>query len=396
MPNKQKVMKKLLIIVIFSVLTLSISAQKQHKLQINGYFSQMSQTIIDSFKGTWLNDQITQNRLKIAYAPTSFLSFDVEARTRLQYGATIQMTPNIAQAIGQDRGFFDMSYNLFSGNSAILNTNIDRAYVQIEASKFKAVIGRQRINWGMTFVWNPNDWFNNYSFFDFDYAEKPGSDAINIQFFPTYSSSIDFVTKVNSDTLITSALRYKFNLFNYDFQVLGGIINSNDFSIGVGWSGSLGNTTFRGEATYLHPRKNFADTNGVFLCSVGFDYMFENSLTIVGEFLYNQSAKNPQITGLFAIQQAPVDVKSLSIAPYNAVLQVSYPINPIINASSAAMWMSYNNWFFLSPNVTFALNNDVDFAIISQTFLGKFYNPVTSTNDKKIINLIYFRIKYDF
>ena len=44
----------------------------------------------------------------------------------------------------------------------------------ISTEGFIATAGRQRINWGQTFVWNVNDVFNAYSYFDFDYKERPG------------------------------------------------------------------------------------------------------------------------------------------------------------------------------------------------------------------------------
>ena len=44
-------------------------------------------------------------------------------------------------------------------------------------------IGRQRINWGVNLAWNPNDLFNAYSLIDFDYQERPGSDAIRFQYY---------------------------------------------------------------------------------------------------------------------------------------------------------------------------------------------------------------------
>ena len=38
----------------------------------------------------------------------------------------------------------------------------------------------------MNLVWNPNDLFNAFSFVDFDYEERPGSDALRIQKYTGY------------------------------------------------------------------------------------------------------------------------------------------------------------------------------------------------------------------
>ncbi len=385
----------LLIIVLFSF-TLKAQDKKEHKYYLDGYISQMSQTIIDSLKGNWVNDGLIHNRLKFNYFGLKNFTFDIEMRNRLIYGESVKATPDYAEYIGKDRGFVDMSFNIAKGNSFVLNSNIDRAYVQYESGKFKATLGRQRINWGMTFVWNPNDLFNNYSFFDFDYAEKPGSDAIDFQYFPTYSSSVEFAAKLNADTALTTAMIYRFNLFDYDFQVLGGMLDNNDIAGGFGWSGNIGQITFRGEATYLQPKRHFSDTSGVLVASVGFDYMFKNSFMITAEFLYNQAAVNMNITNIFQIQDAPMNVKSLSFAKYNAVLQFSYPISPIVNTSIAGMWMSKDNWLFLSPNVTFNISQNIDFSFVGQIFSGKMANPGTFVKKQKIFSLIFLRLKYNF
>ncbi|MCK7542259.1 MAG: hypothetical protein MZV63_70990 [Marinilabiliales bacterium] len=64
--------------------------------------------------------------------------------------------------------------------SHVLNTFIDRASVDFTAGTLQVSAGRQRINWSQALVWNPNDIFNTYSSFDFDYMERPGSDAVRV------------------------------------------------------------------------------------------------------------------------------------------------------------------------------------------------------------------------
>jgi len=72
-----------------------------------------------------------------------------------------------------DPGFVDMSRNIVSGSSYFLNITADRFWLDYHQQGLDLRLGRQRINWGQTFVWNANDVFNSYSFFDFDYEERP-------------------------------------------------------------------------------------------------------------------------------------------------------------------------------------------------------------------------------
>lgn len=390
-------MKKIYISLLLLLLFTNIFSQsKDKKYFFNGYLSQMNQMIIDSLNGNWINDGQITNRLVFNYYGIKNLTFDIEVRNRFLYGETIKYTPNYGDYIGDDRGILDLSFNIADKNSFVLNSNIDRLYLQYEIGSFKTTLGRQRINWGKTFVWNSNDWFNNYSFFDFDYAEKSGVDAIDFQLFMKKNSNLEFAAKANADTNFTYALKFGFNLLKYDFQILTGIIDDNEFASGFGWSGNISQITFRGEGTYLQPLKNFADTIGVFIGSVGFDYMFQNGLVFFAEFLYNQSAENQNITNIFAIQTAPKNIKSLSFAKYNAVVSVAYPINPIINISMAYMYMSLNNWMFFSPNISFALSQNLDFTLVGQFFTGKIQNPITQLNEQRLISILFFRFKYSF
>jgi hypothetical protein len=69
------------------------------------------------------------------------------------------------------------------------------AYLDYTAGKWQFRVGRQRINWGVNLVWNPNDVFNSFSYFDFDYEERPGSDAVRVQYYTGTTSSASWFTK---------------------------------------------------------------------------------------------------------------------------------------------------------------------------------------------------------
>ena len=112
--------------------------------------------------------------------------------------------------IDTDNGYINLSDNILTGKSYIFNSRIDRAYIDYTKDKFQLRIGRQRINWGQCFTWNPNDLFNAYSFFDFDYVEKPGSDAIRIQYYSTGTSTFEFAVKADNNHKVTSAVPLPF------------------------------------------------------------------------------------------------------------------------------------------------------------------------------------------
>ncbi len=141
-----------------------------------------------------------------------------------------------------------MSWNITSGTSYVLNTMIDRAYVDFTAGSLQVRAGRQRINWSQALVWNPNDLFNTYSFFDFDYVERPGSDAVRVTYSTGPSSAAEAVVKLNSENEVTAAALYRFSILNTDFQFLAGETDEELFTAGMGGSGAIGSLFNQGRS----------------------------------------------------------------------------------------------------------------------------------------------------
>ena len=80
---------------------------------------------------------------------------------------------------------------------------------------------RQRVNWSQTLIFNPNDIFNGYSFFDFDYPEKAGSDAVRLYYYPSVVSVIEVAAKLNRFGQLSAAALHRFNVSGWGVQVLG-------------------------------------------------------------------------------------------------------------------------------------------------------------------------------
>ncbi|CAN0327173.1 unnamed protein product, partial [Chrysoparadoxa australica] len=160
--------------------------------------------------------------------------------------------PYYGDFIDVNNDYFDLSWMPINNDNLVIHTMIDRLYFEWNKNDWEVSLGRQRINWGMNLAWNPNDLFNAYSFFDFDYEERPGSDALRIRKYTGYASEIDFAIKAGDDIAdITTALKYQINKWNYDIQFIGGLMKNN-VAIGTGWAGNLWNAGFKGELTYLN------------------------------------------------------------------------------------------------------------------------------------------------
>ena len=78
----------------------------------------------------------------------------------------------------------------------VFHIMIDRLYLQWNDDSWQFKVGRQRINWGVNLAWNPNDIFNAYSLYDFDYEERPGTDALRFQKFIGYAGGYEIAIKI--------------------------------------------------------------------------------------------------------------------------------------------------------------------------------------------------------
>ncbi len=374
-------------VILLSVMPL-FSQEKQQVIVLNGYVTTMQSAMFDSLSGPVVYDNLIHNRLNFKGYINSHLTFAAEFRNRLFTGDMVRTNSSYSEMIGRDLGFADMSWNIINKSSFLLNTTIDRLWFDVNAGKAQLRIGRQRINWGQTLVWNPNDIFNAYSFFDFDYAERPGSDALRLQYFPTYSSAVELAAKVNYDNAITAAGLYRFNKWGYDIQFLAGWVNSEDIVLGAGWSGSIGSYSLRGEGSWFEPVDEFLKTEGTLLLTAGADKIFQNNSMAQVQVMY---CNNPlSLTDFNSFYIGNLSSKDLAFSRFSAFGQFTWAATPLLNTSISAMWFPDLKGYFAGPSVDYSLADDLDFSLIWQHF--------TSIMDgtKTRINLGFLRIKYSF
>jgi hypothetical protein len=281
-----------------------------------------------------------------------------------------------------------MSWNIVDESSFFLNTTIDRLWLDLNFNKFQAIIGRQRINWGQTFVWNPNDIFNAYSFFDFDYIERPGSDAVRLQYYPSFSSAIEIAAKIDSEDDVTAAGLYRFSKWGYDIQFLAGYSNSSDIVAGTGWSGSIGSISFRGEGSWFHPLENFKDTTGTTIITAGFDKIFEKNSMVQVQAMY---CNNPlKLNNIISFYSGNLSAKDLAFSEFSAFGQFTWAATPLVNISMSVMWFPDLKGYFAGPSFDCSIAENVDFSLIWQHFNAEMGGSKTR------MNLGFLRVKFSF
>lgn len=85
---------------------------------------------------------------------------DLGTRDRLFSGKLVGQMPGYAEAIAEDIGLVDLSWGfIIEEEKYFLNTSIDRFFIDYTLGKWQIRTGRQRINWGINLVWDPQRHF---------------------------------------------------------------------------------------------------------------------------------------------------------------------------------------------------------------------------------------------
>jgi len=357
-------MNKIYLTLIIIFFTTSIFAQDSFMMK--GYVKGMS--AMQSYSdGDMIIENTLHNRFDVDWYINDNFTFTAGLRNRVIVGNNVSIIPNYDDYVSRDLGYADLSWVWISANSSIGVSQLDRLNIDYSIGNLQITIGRQRINWGQTFVWNPNDLFNSYSYFDFDYEEKPGSDAVRIQYYVGDSGKIESSTSINSYNKITSALLYRFNTHGYDLQFLGGVFTETDYVVGGGWSGSIAGGGFSGEATYYHPIENFADSTGMLTASLHYDYTFSNSLNIQFETIYNGFGSD-SMNGLGGVIFMDLSPKNLFPTKFAVFTSVAYDVTPLFRAMLSGMYGPTGNFLYVGPTLTYSMSDIMELAVIGQYF----------------------------
>lgn len=338
------------------------------------------------------NDMLLHNRLNFKWFPGENFTLTAEIRNRIFWGdqvrfATLSGQNYLDQINAGSDDFFDWSAGYQNDNGYALHTTLDRFYGEFYKSNWEVRLGRQRINWGIGTVWNPNDIFNAYNFTDFDYEERPGSDALRIKRYLGVNSSIEIAAKgARKKENFTGAALFKFHTGTYDWQVLAGIVAENTV-LGGGWAGNLGNASFKGEAAWFHPLGN-SETSSLAV-TFGIDYTFENQLYLNGGFLYNSTGSTSQrATEIFAFE---LSARNLYPYRYSVLLQAGYPVTPLLNGALIAVYSPGEaHALFVNPVLTYSLAQNWDLDLVGQLLFqqaGTYESPVQAG---------FLRIKWSF
>ena len=393
-------MKTILLILAILLNTVWISAQEStvadtsrmeddpdaSQFSFNGYIKDMQSLSFPKDFASLYNTNLIHNRINLKWLPSPNLMMAIELRNRLIWGDDVKMIPNYNQLLRNPNELVNLSKIWFSNSSLVMHTNIDRLYLDYKVKKVSIRAGRQRINWGISTIWNPNDLFNTYNFLDFDYEERPGSDAIRFTGDISSFSGIELAySPGNKTTEKVLAGKYFFNTGGYDIQLLSGIYG-NRFTAGAGWAGSIGDAGFKGETQFF--TKTSAEKFQINV-TVESDYVFESGWYINGSFLFNNN-------GLYSKILNPLQLNfnfspaNLMPTKWNFIIATGKEITPLFSANISFLYAPGTNLLLILPGFKYSLGENLNVDLVWQSFYASL-DQFEALNHRGFL-----RLKYNF
>lgn len=391
--------------IFFFFIVINRSFAQLPSTEVYGYAKYLFGTTKYPFLNERLNDNLIHARLNTRWYPLSSLTAALELRFRAYYGDSVEKIPDFLDQIKSHHQFADLDAVLWNKGKTLGYLETDRIWLDWIKGKFEATVGRQRIAWGTSWVWNPTDLFNPQSPLDFDYEELPGTDAVRLQYYTGPVSKVEAAVRPakTADKIIAAGL-LSLNKWNYDFNIIGGI-KENRWVLGGGWSGDILDAGFRGEFTLTQrpqlipkyqllrqlvplyePLSQFKDP--VFSFVLSGDYTFPNSFYIHTEILFYNNGKTSN-TGLY--QQEALDLGMLSASRWSVYQEFSYDITPLLRGSLFGIFNPDDRSYVIVPSASYSIITNLDLYLIALLFDG---DSLTQYGDYG--SSLYARIKYSF
>jgi hypothetical protein len=132
-----------------------------------------------------------------------------------------------------------------------------RGNVAFESRHFEAVVGRQRIPWGVGRLWNPIDRFNAIPPLAIQPDQSPGIDAIDARVLFTGFTHLEAVfAPGRSAEEHAYAARLQGVLANVDFGLVGGVFDQAPM-VGLDLAANVGDAAARTEVVYTRPEDRY-------------------------------------------------------------------------------------------------------------------------------------------
>lgn len=384
-------MRKMLLICFILPVALFTQAQDTtilpKKFAISGYIKNLETLTFNNNFKELISGNLLHNRINIKWKPAEFFTVVTEFRNRLFWGEEVKLTPHFASMLKNENEKINLGKTWINNKSWVLHTNVERLYVDYRQDELNARIGRQRINWGITTTWNPNDIFNTYNFLDFDYEERPGIDGAKLKyiFSNSFTTELAYANTGQPDGDV-AALKYSLNKWNYDMQLITGWYKAHP-TVGAGWAGYIKDAGFKGEVQYLFGDKDSTDHLNIALEG---DYMFKNGWYVNAGMLFNKNGLNKPSNSWDALH-LKLSPETLMPTKWNFIVTSAKEFTPLLSANMSLMYAPGTNLLIIFPTFQYNMATNLDVSLVWQSFFAEMNNRFDAVNHRCFI-----RMKWSF
>lgn len=353
------------------------------KYAINGYIKNLESISFDNISGAVTSGNLLHQRLNCKWKPSDEWNVSAEVRNRLFWGEEVRSTPAFAQLLRNENESVNLQKAWISKPYLVLHTNVERLYLDYRPKKWNIRLGRQRVNWGVTTTWNPNDIFNAYNFLDFDYEERPGIDGAKIQYTFSKSFNTEFAFRyADRAEDRVAAVKYALNQWGYDFQVITGCYKGH-ITAGAGWAGNIKESGFKGEVQYYFGNK---DTSDHFNLSIEDSYMFKNGWYVSAGLLLNGKGIHQPVSDWNNLS-LKVSPENLMPTKWNFIASTSKEITPLLSAAMSTVYAPGTQLLMVLPSLKFNMATNLDVDVIWQIFSARLKDKFGIVNHRGFLRL---------
>jgi hypothetical protein len=369
----------------------------------NGYAKYLFSSSNSSLLNDRLNDHLIHSRFNSKWYASDAITTALELRFRAFYGESVEKISSFKEFVQTPRDFVKLDAFLWESEKSLGYLEVDRLWLDWYTRDLQVTVGRQRVAWGTSWVWNPTDLFNPLDILDFDYEERPAADAVRIQYYTGAVTKLDIAykpAKIAEDQILAGL--WSINNWNYDFNFIAGM-RFKRWLAGFSWAGDILDAGFRGEVL-VSQAPNKPDTNSILIAlgeaslssfdqpivslSLSGDYTFPNTFYIHTEILYNNNGKTAN-TFLYLNEASKLGM--LSAGRWSIYQEFAYDITPLIRGTLFGIFNPDDKSFVVIPSFSYSIITNLDAFL-----LGMFFNGNQLTEFGEYGTTIYVRFKYSF
>jgi hypothetical protein len=368
-------------------LTIKVNAQdsviQKSKWELNGYLKEMVYFTFDKDFQKPVTNNLLHNRINLKWDPVKSITASVEIRNRLFWGDMTNNFPGFSSSLRNENEWLNLSAKWISRNNLVFQSYVDRGWFEFREPRWNVRLGRQRIEWGLTTVWNPNDIFNTYNFLDFDYEERPGTDAVKWQYNFSDSSGFDIVVNPYGNIKKSiAAARYSIDKRGYHLQMIAGVYQ-NKFTAGFGWAGKLGNINYKGEGQAFVAEK---DSVNRFNYSLELSYLFKKGWYISGSVLHNTSGISEPVSNPAKLNFRLSPTNPMP-ARWSFIAITSKVFTPRFSGNVSLVYSPHVNLFIVYPSLKYNLLRKLDADLFYQSFFLEQQGKLQATSHTTFVRL---------